>query len=150
MKIKTGINLADGKKEENNVFDLINDYLNNIKEKKFDNFCQNNIVKNIKSFCFSNDDNFILIINLIIYIIFDNYEKKNENNNKNNKEENKENIFNPLIICDFFNNSNNNFSFFNTLSSLITETNSIRLITNEIILTNIKNYISFLKSNINE
>ena len=150
MKIKTGINLADGKKEENNVFDLINDYLNNIKEKKFDNFCQNDIVKNIKSFCFSNDDNFILIINLIIYIIFDNYEKKNENNNKNNKEENKENIFNPLIICDFFNNSNNNFSFFNTLSSLITETNSIRLITNEIILTNIKNYISFLKSNINE
>ncbi len=149
MKKETGMNLAVGKKEENNFFSLINDYLNKINEKKFDNFIQNEIFKNIKSFCLSNDDSFLLIINLIIYIIFDIYGKNNENN-----EENKEDIFNPLKICDFFSNieknSNKDFSFFENFSNLITESNTIRLVTNEIILSNIKNHISFFKSTINQ
>ena len=150
MKKETGMNLADGKKEENNLFSLINDYLNKINSKNFDNFIENEIFNNIKSYCLSKDDNFIIIINLIIYLIFDIYGK----NNENNKEENNEVIFNPLIICNFFSkiekNSIQDFLFFETISDLITESNSIRLITNEIILSNIKNHFSFFKSIINE
>lgn len=141
MKNETGLNLADGKKEEINSYRIIENYISN------QNNCDcidNEILNNIQIFCYSKDDNYMIIINTLIYIIFDLY-----NHNKNQR-------FINLQSFEFFNQfdyeaeEENNFSLFHALFYVLTTTNSIRVITSEIILSNIKNHISYIKNNMND
>ena len=158
MKKETGMNLADGTKNDINPFIIMEDYLKNITSKNFSDCIKNEIIENFKIFYFSKDDCFVIILNLIIYIIYDIYDKNNNNNNNNNINNNINNInkiideeFNILNSCDFFykiekdKESKLNYLLFDYLIHFLSMSNSIRLTTNEIILSNLKSHIIYIK-----
>ena len=158
MKKETGMNLADGTKNDINPFIIMEDYLKNITSKNFSDCIKNEIIENFKIFYFSKDDCFVIILNLIIYIIYDIYDKNNNNNNNNNINNNINNInkiideeFNILNSCDFFykiekdKESKLNYLLFDYLIHFLSMSNSIRLTTNEIILSNLKRHIIYIK-----
>ena len=158
MKKETGMNLADGTKNDINPFIIMEDYLKNITSKNFSDCIKNEIIENFKIFYFSKDDCFVIILNLIIYIIYDIYDKNNNNNNNNNINNNINNInkiideeFNILNSCDFFykiekdKESKLNYLLFDYLIHFLSISNSIRLTTNEIILSNLKRHIIYIK-----
>ena len=157
MKKETGMNLADGTKNDINPFIIMEDFLKNITSKNFSDCIKNEIIENFKIFYFSKDDCFVIILNLIIYIIYDIYDKNNNNNN-NNINNNINNInkiideeFNILNSCDFFykiekdKESKLNYLLFDYLIHFLSMSNSIRLTTNEIILSNLKSHIIYIK-----
>ena len=158
MKKETGMNLADGTKNDINPFIIMEDFLKNITSKNFSDCIKNEIIENFKIFYFSKDDCFVIILNLIIYIIYDIYDKNNNNNNNNNINNNINNInkiideeFNILNSCDFFykiekdKESKLNYLLFDYLIHFLSMSNSIRLTTNEIILSNLKSHIIYIK-----
>ena len=164
MKNETGMNLGDGTQETINSYNIMKDYIIKINNKNYDDCIKNEIFDNFKIFCYTKDDCFILMINLINYVIIDLYSKNSEEKKKeflninsiniNSKEKIIENelIFNPLKYSQFFlsnlNNAKKEFIFFNILTNLIIIPNSIRLTTNEIILSNLTNYIIYINNNI--
>ena len=164
MKNETGVNLADGTQEISNSYNQMQEYVIKINSKNYDGLIKNEIFDNFKIFCITKDDCFILIINLINYVIFDLYNKTIEEKkdgilninsidiNNNEKIISNELIFNPLKSSEFFikniNNSKKEFIYFNLLINLIIIPNSIRLTTNEVILSNLKKYIIFINNNI--
>ncbi len=170
MKKETGMNLADGTKNDINSFIIMEDYFKNIKSKNFSDCIKNEIIENFKIFYFSKDDSFVIILNLIVYIIYDIYDNKNNNNNNNNNNIDNNNInninkiieqndinnnvdeeFNILNSCDFFykiekdKESKLNYLLFDYLIHFLSISNSIRLATNEIILSNLKRHIIYIK-----
>ena len=163
MKKETGMNLADGTKNDINPFIIMEDYLKNIKSKNFSDCIKNEIIENFKIFYFSKDDCFVIILNLIIYIIYDIYDNNNNNNNNNNINNinkiieqndinnNVDEEFNILNSCDFFykiekdKESKLNYLLFDYLIHFLSISNSIRLTTNEIILSNLKRHIIYIK-----
>ena len=164
MKNETGVNLADGTQEISNSYNQMQEYVIKINSKNYDGLIKNEIFDNFKIFCITKDDCFILIINLINYVIFDLYNKTIEEKkdgilninsidiNNNEKIISNELIFNPLKSSEFFikniNNSKKEFIYFNLLINLIIIPNSIRLTTNEVILSNLKKYIIYINTNI--
>ena len=168
MKKETGMNLADGTKNDINPFIIMEDFLKNITSKNFSDCIKNEIIENFKIFYFSKDDCFVIILNLIIYIIYDIYDKNNNNNNNNNIDNNNINNINKIIeqndinnnvdeefnilnSCDFFykiekdKESKLNYLLFDYLIHFLSMSNSIRLTTNEIILSNLKSHIIYIK-----
>ena len=164
MKKETGMNLADGTYEIINSYNQMKEYIIKINNKNYNDCIKNEILDNFKIFCFSKDDCFILIINLINYVIFDLYNQNSEENkneflninsidiNSKEKINEKELIFNPLKNSEFFfknlNDSKKEFLFLNISTNLIIIPNTIRLVTNEIILSNLKKYIIYINNNI--
>ena len=100
IKKDIGLDLSTGIVLEDNNFKFFQNYFKNIKEKNYNNsspLIQNEIFKYIKELLNSKDDNIILNVNLLLYIIINYYYKKNENLTKNIKDKNDE-IFNSILL----------------------------------------------------
>ena len=123
----------------------------------------------IKDYFKCDDDSLLLVFNLLIYCVLEIYTKVEINNfqdnqldnnvhsNEINTDKNKKNIinnkkdFNTLKDCLFFSNlndSNNSFVLFNNLISLLYLSNKLRTITDDVILSNIKNLIIYINENV--
>ena len=120
-----GMDIATGYIDQSNILNTI---LNINK-----NYTKNKIFDKIKEFFSSNDDCFILILNVLIFAQIQNY-KKNKNSNK---------------ISKFFDvNSEVDENIFGILINKILNYKNFRQCTNEIILNNISEIIKITPNNL--
>ena len=164
----TGFDLGNGKRKNETNYSFFQNYLLNRGNEK-EKFIKNPFLLKIKDYFKYNDDSLLLVFNLLIYCIYEIYTKVEINNfqdnqldnnvhsNEINTDKNKKNIinnkkdFNTLKDCLFFSNlnySNNSFVLFNNLISLLYLSNKLRTITDDVILSNIKNLIIYINENV--
>ena len=127
MKFVNGIDLSRGE----------------IKNKEGKNIIRNEVFSITKSLLYSNNEYNIMIINLLILTVIKNYtkEKKDDENQDNNELD-----YNPLLLPFFGNNQNsieNPDNLFQLLIKLIKSDNNFRIISNEILLNNIRSLIDY-------
>ena len=127
-----GLNLSTGKVEEDNNYHYFKNYLNNIK-KKDENYVENKIFRNIQELLTSKDENIILYVIILIYIVIDYYYKyfQNYKDNKEN-EDNEDNDLNENI------NENNEISRKNNIRNSGVVNNNLRNLNKNINNNNIK------------
>ena len=164
----TGFDLGNGKRKNQTNYSFFQNYLLNRGNEK-EKFIKNPFLLKIKDYFKYNDDSLLLVFNLLIYCIYEIYTKVEINNfqdnqldnnvdsNEINTDKNKKNIinnkkdFNTLKDCLIFSNlnySNNSFVLFNNLISLLYLSNKLRTITDDVILSNIKNLIIYINENV--
>ena len=164
----TGFDLGNGKRKNQTNYSFFQNYLLNRGNEK-EKFIKNPFLFKIKDYFKYNDDSLLLVFNLLIYCIYEIYTKVEINNfqdnqldnnvhsNEINTDKNKKNIinnkkdFNTLKDCLIFSNlnySNNSFVLFNNLISLLYLSNKLRTITDDVILSNIKNLIIYINENV--
>ena len=164
----TGFDLGNGKRKNETNYSFFQNYLLNRGNEK-EKFIKNPFLLKIKDYFKYNDDSLLLVFNLLIYCVLEIYTKVEINNfqdnqldnnvdsNEINTDKNKKNIinnkkdFNTLKDCLFFSNlnySNNSFVLFNNLISLLYLSNKLRTITDDVILSNIKNLIIYINENV--
>ncbi len=164
----TGFDLGNGKRKNETNYSFFQNYLLNRGNEK-EKFIKNPFLLKIKDYFKYNDDSLLLVFNLLIYCIYEIYTKVEINNfqdnqldnnvhsNEINTDKNKKNIinnkkdFNTLKDCLIFSNlnySNNSFVLFNNLISLLYLSNKLRTITDDVILSNIKNLIIYINENV--
>ena len=164
----TGFDLGNGKRKNQTNYSFFQNYLLNRGNEK-EKFIKNPFLLKIKDYFKYNDDSLLLVFNLLIYCVLEIYTKVEINNfqdnqldnnvdsNEINTDKNKKNIinnkkdFNTLKDCLFFSNlnySNNSFVLFNNLISLLYLSNKLRTITDDVILSNIKNLIIYINENV--
>ena len=164
----TGFDLGNGKRKNETNYSFFQNYLLNRGNEK-EKFIKNPFLLKIKDYFKYNDDSLLLVFNLLIYCIYEIYTKVEINNfqdnqldnnvhsNEINTDKNKKNIinnkkdFNTLKDCLFFSNlnyRNNSFVLFNNLISLLYLSNKLRTITDDVILSNIKNLIIYINENV--
>ena len=164
----TGFDLGNGKRKNETNYSFFQNYLLNRGNEK-EKFIKNPFLFKIKDYFKCDDDSLLLVFNLLIYCVLEIYTKVEINNfqdnqldnnvdsNEINTDKNKKNIinnkkdFNTLKDCLFFSNlnySNNSFVLFNNLISLLYLSNKLRTITDDVILSNIKNLIIYINENV--
>ncbi len=164
----TGFDLGNGKRKNETNYSFFQNYLLNRGNEK-EKFIKNPFLFKIKDYFKCDDDSLLLVFNLLIYCVLEIYTKVEINNfqdnqldnnvhsNEINTDKNKKNIinnkkdFNTLKDCLIFSNlnySNNSFVLFNNLISLLYLSNKLRTITDDVILSNIKNLIIYINENV--